>query len=109
MTRNEKLAKDIQKFLNEHNLQSDTRIYYDGLAISNGEEILEDLTPSDFFEYANDETVSMSFEGPLNFLLNYSSDYALMEEFNKVFRNHGAWFEQGYAWSLSTYFNKDYM
>lgn len=109
MTRNEKLAKDIQKFLTEHNLHEDTRIYYDGIAISNGEEILEDLIPSDFFEYAKDDSVCMSFEGPLNFLLNYSSNYSLMEEFNKVFRNHGAWFEQGFAWSLTTYWNEDYI
>ena len=113
------LAIDIYKWCKKHDLWGDNIIYFDGVAWSNGEtwsgekgkRIDEDLyeyenrNPSDYFEYANPETLSMSFEGSLNYVLNgYTRDSGKLEtEFMKLFEKYGLYYELGHAWNLSAY------
>ena len=49
----------------------------------------------------------MSFEGPLNSVLNgYVIGWAkLEEEFRTLFEKYGYYYEMGYSWSLSAYEN----
>lgn len=119
MTRNEALAMDIYHWCKEHWLWSDTTMYFDGKALSsNGWEwdgkmpvrqIEEDLyeyadkNPLKYFEYANPETFSMSFEGPLYEVLNaYVPGWVKLEdEFDKIFEKHGYYYELGHAWNLA--------
>ena len=63
-----------------------------------------DVVASDYIEYANNNLITMSFEGPLYYEINYGNgeiEQGLSEFFNK----RGMYFELGYAWSLSTYEN----
>ena len=114
----ESLAWDIYNWCKKHDLWGDNIIYFDGKAWSNDPEpwygqlprmIREDLyefqdkNPLDFFEYANPETLSMSFEGPLYYVLNaYVPGWVPLEaEFCALFEKYGYYHELGNAWNLS--------
>jgi hypothetical protein len=115
----ELLAKDIYKWCLKNGLWGDNIIYFDGKAWSSssewagihGKQIAENLyeyegkNPKDYFEYANPETLSMSFEGPLYEVLNaYRSGWVRLEaQFAKLFEKYGLYYEMGYSWSLSAY------
>ena len=112
------LAIDIYKWCKKHELWGDNTIYFDGKAWSNcktwkgehGKNIDEDLyeyerNPLDYFEYANPKTLSMSFEGSLNYILNgYAmGSWRLEREFSDLFKKYGLYYEQGNSWNLSAY------
>lgn len=115
----EALAIDIYNWCVEHELWDDNTIYFDGKAWSNlptwggdkGAKIAEDLyeyadrNPKHYFEYANPNTLSMSFEGGLNHLLNgyLSGCGKLEEEFYALFHKYGLYHEFGHSWNLSTW------
>ena len=115
--RNEMLAVDIYQWCKKKGLWGDNCIYYDGIALASwpdwhgvaGKRIAEDLykydskSPLDYIRYANPDTITMSFEGPLNHVLNgYVSGWVKLEnEFSKLFEKHGLYFEMGYSWSLA--------
>ena len=99
-----KVAKTIEKFIRKHELDSDVRIYFSNKCwdydSSGRKTVIEDIKASDYFEYANDDTISMSFEGGLYDALNMTYGYGLFEEFNALdFDGH--YFELGNAWNLS--------
>lgn len=116
-TKYERLAKDIYNWCVEHELWDDNTIYFDGKAWSNlptwggekGIKICEDLyeyanrNPKNYFEYANPDTLSMSFEGGLNHVLNEYVDNCLplIEEFRELFHKYGLYWEFGNSWNLS--------
>lgn len=102
--KNERLAMDLIAFLNKNNYYQDTRIYFNGKAIENGNKIIENIQPSDYFEYANNETLSMSFEGALYHLLNYQGSF---NPFEQIFENHGCYYQLGNAWNLTVYYNEE--
>lgn len=113
------LAIDIYEWCVKHELWGDNIIYFDGIAWSNsktwrgeeGKKIAENLyeyedrNPSDYFEYANPETLSMSFEGDLNHILNgYIRGWVRLEDqFRKLFEKYGLYYELGHSWNLSAY------
>lgn len=115
----ELFAKDIYNWCVENDLWGDNTIYFNNKAWSNqeiwgdiegkciGNELYEyeDKNPLTYFEFANPETLSMSFEGDLNYVLNgYVRGWdKLEEEFSQIFEKHGYYYEMGYAWSLSAY------
>ena len=119
MTKYKLLAIDIYEWCVKHDLWGDNTIYFDGKAWTNmktwgeveGREIAEDLyeydnkNPKDYFEYANPKTLSMSFEGSLNYILNgYTRGWVKLEEqFSKLFEKYDLYYEMGYSWSLSAY------
>jgi hypothetical protein len=107
MKKNEKLANDIKKFIDKNKIV-DTRVYFNNKCYdwnsSSEMTIVEDIKPSTYFEYANDSTVSMSFEGELNYIINYGTNNKKLEAFNKIFDKHNCYYELGYAWSLSVYY-----
>ena len=113
------LAIDIYEWCKKHDLWGDNIIYFDGKAWSNsemwrgekGKKIAEDLyeyedkDPCDYFEYGNQDTLSMSFEGSLNYVLNgYArNSWRLEEQFSKLFEKYNLYYELGHAWNLSAY------
>lgn len=115
----ELLAKDIYDWCVKNDLWGDNIIYFNGKAwsssvtwgVDKGKKIEDELyeyenrNPLDYFEYANPKTLSMSFEGSLNHVLNgYTHGWIkLEEEFSKLFTKYGLYYEMGYAWSLSAY------
>lgn len=69
--------------------------------------ILDDINPRDYFEY-NGDYLSMSFEGPLYHILNYTAyRESRMERVNKqlnnYFSHYGLYMELGNAWNASVY------
>jgi hypothetical protein len=115
----ETLAREIYDWCIEKDLWGDNCIYFNGKAWASwefwagikGKKIgsdlyeYEDKNPLKYFEYANPDTLSMSFEGALNHVLNaYVPGWiALEEEFTKLFSKHGYYYEMGHAWNLSVY------
>jgi hypothetical protein len=115
----EALAKDIYDWCVKNDLWGDCCIYFDGKAWAswdnwhdeNGKKIkdglyeFQDRNPKEYFEYANPDTLSMSFEGALNHVLNaYVPGWVKLEnEFVELFEKHGMWYEMGHAWNLSAY------
>ena len=111
----EELAKEIITFLEVNELASDVSIYFNNKVMrARGTwdkdynyipkwETTEDVSPHDYFEYAAyDHILSMSFEGPLYDVLNYT--FGRKEEgFNAIFNKWGLYFELGNAWNLTTY------
>lgn len=115
----EKLANDIYKWCKKHYLWVDNCIYFNGKAWASwseshgvkGIKIAEDLyeyanrNPKDYFEYANPDTLSMSFEGALYDVLNANVRgwTKLEDEFRKLFEKYDVYYELGHAWNLTVY------
>jgi hypothetical protein len=108
LSKNQLLAFDIKDFLLENNINTDTRIYFNNMAYDSNEdgyELLENIKGSAYNEYTNDETVSMTFEGELYYMINYGVFNLLLNEFNAIFEKHKCYYELGDAWNLSVYFD----
>lgn len=115
----ELLAKDIYDWCIKNELWGDNIIYFNGKAWSSsstwrsekGKKIAENLyeyenrNPLDYFEYANPNTLSMSFEGELNYMLNgYIRGWTKLEaEFLNLFEKYGLYYEMGHSWNLAAY------
>lgn len=122
-----KIAKDIKSFLDEHFLNGDCRIYFNGMCWSHGEgddpftwdeekkdfidvphrtewKTIEDIDPKDYFDYVG-PILSMSFEGGFYDVMNGWSerDFKLQDEFSKMLAKYGVYSELGNAWNLSLY------
>jgi len=100
------VAKRIERFIRRYKLDQDVRIYFSNKCWdydSCGKKtIIKDIKASDYCEYANDKTITMTFEGPMYHAMNMYSGYELYEGFDSLdFDNH--YFELGHAWSLSFY------
>lgn len=115
----EEFAKEIISFLNKENLASGVSIYFNNKVMRDRGtwdddynyifkwETTENVDPHDYFEYAAyDHILSMSFEGALYEVLNYTGGRK-GEEFEKIFERHGLYFELGNAWNLSAYLIDD--
>ena len=114
------LAMEIYSWCKKKGLWGDNIIYFNGKAWSSskdwngveGKQIAEDLyefedkNAEDYFEYANPNTLSMSFEGALYEALNaWDLPYydGTEEELQAIFGNYGLYWEFGNAWNLSAY------
>lgn len=122
MSKYETLAKEIYLWCKANDLWGDNTIYFDGRAWSDlktwsgetGRKIDEDLyeyenkNPKTYFEYANPDTLSMSFEGALYYVLNANVRGWIKKEaaFQELFEKHGVYYELGHAWNLSVYPNE---
>jgi len=100
------VTRTIERFLKKHYLNSDVRIYFNGKAWDydscSKKTVIDDIKASDYCEYANDKTITMTFEGPLYAVLNHHADYDLYDKFSDLdFDGH--YFELGHAWSCSFY------
>lgn len=100
----EKLAKEIRSYLKKRHMWIDTRIYFGGVAYdSTTDEVLPDMNPHDYTEYAGD-ILTMTFEGPLYEALNYGDyggSWRTEEELTAIFRKYGLYYELGECWSLT--------
>lgn len=117
--RNESLALHIYDWCKAKHLWGDNCIYYNGKALASwsewegeaGHKVNDDLylyenkDPLRYIEYANPNTITMSFEGPLYHVLNgyVRGGYKLEEQLQELFKKYGYYFEYGHAWNLSAY------
>ena len=109
----EELANEIISFLEKEKLASDVSIYFNNKVMrARGEwddkynyipkwETTENVSPHDYFDYcAYDHILSMSFEGPLYDILNYTHGRK-EDKFDALFEKWGLYHEQGNAWNLT--------
>ena len=110
----EDLAGEIVAFLKAYNIADAVSIYYNGNVIRSETDYdrnsfsysytwikTENVDPHDYFEYAAyDHILSMSFEGGLYDLLNYSGG-STMDKFMKIFEQYGLYYELGNSWNLT--------
>ena len=100
------IAKKIEAFMKKHDLLTDTRIYFNKKCwdynSSGNKTVLEDIVGSQFFHYANDDTISMSFEGGLYHVMNYGS-WDVREAFQDMLAEYDYYAELGNAWNLALY------
>ena len=116
----EELAQEIMEFLERTGMMSSVSIYYNGKVVRANSDYsvkdddftyswktTENVDPHDYFEWAAyDHILSMSFEGPLYEVLNYT--FGKMEErFREIFDKYGLYFEFGNAWNLTAYLLDD--
>lgn len=125
----EQLAREIRKFLDDNFLNGDCRIYFNGMCWEHGSEdepmtwdpdhkewidlpkrngwnVIEKISPKDYFDYANG-IICMSFEGGFYDVVNFYSEnaYKKQDEFYNLLQKHGCYYELGNAWNLSVYEN----
>lgn len=107
----EELAFKIANLLKENECHIDVAIYFSGkrLTTFKGEqpygewELQEGYKGSNCTKYANDDTITMTFEGAFYEVINYGVDNALYEKFMELLGDYGYYFEQGNAWNLALY------
>jgi hypothetical protein len=102
-TKNEQIVQDIVFFLVKNCLWSDVCIYYNNQRLSPEYGLETNINALDYVEYANTDTVTMTFEGDLYNVLNGYSGYDIYKQFEELVHKHGYYFEIGYHWSLSLY------
>jgi hypothetical protein len=105
----EKLAPKITKLLSAYGYNGGTCIYFNDKALINkqGKWIeREGEKGSDYCDYSNDETLTMTFEGVdsiYNIINGYQRDYIFMEEFEALLDNYGYYYQLGNSWNLTLY------
>ena len=105
-----KIVGKIVAWCKENDCSGDMSIYYDDKGLrfdSEGkrEKMLYGVKGSRYTEYANDETITMTFEGGLYGALNQHYGSALMESFTAMLDTEGVYYELGNAWNLAIYEN----
>jgi hypothetical protein len=110
----EQLVDEITAFLEKHHMEDGICIYFNNKRIVSegffdGENLTykwiqeENIDPHDYFEYAAyNHILSMSFEGTLYDLINYSGG-KLAVEFEQIFSTYLLYTELGNAWNLTAY------
>ena len=91
----------------------DTRIYFNNKAwcympqaggYTGEKTIIEDIKASDYCQYANDETITCTFEGLVYECLNYGADkWRLQTKLDNMLNEYGYYYEMGNAWNFSLY------
>ena len=101
-----KIAKTIEGFLQKYDIAGDVRIYYSNKCwdydSAGKKTIINGIKGSDYFEYANDDTISMSFEGNFYDVINMYCGYSLRNEWDELDFD-GYYMELGHAWNGSFY------
>lgn len=103
-----KIAKTIEKFIKKYDINRDVRIYFSNKCWdydSYGKKtIINNIKGSTYFQYANDKTISMSFEGGLYDVINSFYSSTIKDEWNKLDFD-GYYYELGHSWNCSFYKN----
>lgn len=111
------LAVRIIMLLQENDLFCDTNLYLNNKKYSSNKTInaetketvfgeyyiTNDIDVTQCVEYNNPKTITMTFEGPLYDIMNYSTDSPLIDKLTKLLKSYGLYYEQGYMWSLALY------
>lgn len=99
------LAKEISILLESYDCHTDTAIYYSNqrLSYDGSWKLEEGFKGSSFTQYANDSTITMTFEGNFYEVMNYGLFPKLYDKFSKLLEKYGFYFELGNAWNLALY------
>ena len=105
------IARKIEAWMKKNELQTDSRIYFGNKAwcynSSGVKTVIEDIKATDYVEYGNNDTITMSFEGGMYSAMNYWWEQPRMNklhnEFMDLIGGYGYYHELGNAWNLSLY------
>lgn len=112
MDKIEKLAYEIKELLDKYNYSGDTAIYFNNRRLTTfidegyGRWVLQEgYKGSDYTHYANDGTITMTFEGigSIHDIINYEGNKGFLKELNKLFGSYGYYYELGNSWNLALY------
>lgn len=108
--KNKYMADAIKKWMLENEVADDSRIYFNGKCYSSigyGEnakyETLHDIKGSDYTKYANDDTITMTYEGIFHSVINSEYGRVMLDSFDRLIESFGYYYELGHSWSLSLY------
>ncbi len=109
----EDLAYEIADLLSSKGYEGDMAIYFNGKRLQcftdneqDGWKLEEGYKGSDYTEYANDDLITMTFEGIYSIYdeINlYSNATNVVEEFDELLDEYGCYYEMGNRWNLSIY------
>lgn len=107
---NEVLANMIKDFLITNEVAGGVTIYFNEKAYrwnsdGSGYTFLKDIKASNYFEGANDELVSMSFEGVFYDVINRTYGGFIADKFDKLLEQNGYYYDFYNSWNLSIYEN----
>ena len=112
------LVMDITRYLLKNELYYDVAIYankrvYCFDKANNPDYITANIPEGTYYkstfettancDYKNDNTVTMTFEGPLYEALNFGYKDNTTEELQNIFQRYGLYFELGNAWNLAAF------
>ena len=105
------IARKIEAWMKRNKLHTDSRIYFGGKAwnydSSGTKSIIEDVKATEYFQYGNDDTISLSFEGGLYRVMNYHWERPHLAELHtelfELLQSYGYYAELGNAWNLALY------
>ena len=105
------MARKIASWMRRNDLHTDSRIYFNDKAwdydSSGNKTTLLDIKATDYFEYGNNDTISISFEGGLYRVMNYHWEGKglgkLHKDFHDLVHSYGYYAELGNAWNLALY------
>ena len=103
---NKKIANELAFFLCEHDLGYETLIYFNNMAYeldNNDIEVLHNVKGSSICEYANDDTVTVTFEGTLYQIMNGYLGASMYHKIEKIFEKYDMYSEMGNSWNISLY------
>lgn len=114
---NEKMALELIRYLQVYGMFRDVNLFLNGKRYSSsyhdGDQakatryghyyITDNVDVSEYVEYFNTETITMTFEGELYTALNGGDYDAIGENLNNIARPYGLYYEQGNAWNLAFY------
>lgn len=112
----ENLANEIYRLLHINGLWSGASIYFNGCCMDNVDDsktvhydgsayVHPDIDPSDRFVYVNpDHVLSMSFEGCVYQMFNYTAYPDVLRKFTELLKSYGLYYELGNAWNLTCYY-----
>ena len=112
MDKIEKLAYEIKELLDKHNYSGDTAIYFNNKRLTTftdenyGKWVLQEgYKGSDYTEYTNDDTITMTFEGmnSIHGAINYGENEKFLGKLDKLFESYGYYYELGNSWNLELY------
>lgn len=101
----EKLRQEIVELFKSYELYIDCTIYCNGKRYNySGDKLdIRDADVTEYLDYCNPDTLSMSFDGDIYDVFNYDLFPSLLEKFDKLLESYGLYYELGNAWNLSLY------
>ena len=102
------IARKMEKLMQKYsgNQLSDTRIYFGNKCwdYNGGEKtVIKDIKGSEFTEYANDQTITATFEGEIYDHVNAYNGWDFINELDELLEVYGYYKELGNAWNFALY------
>jgi len=107
-----KAARIIEGIFKKHDALYDTRIYFSNRCWnydSKGKKsIIKDIRGSTYTRYANDQTITVTTEGPACDYMNWGGGigkgrWAFVEDLMKALEPTGHYYEMGHHWNFALY------